>query len=218
MLQMKIKTGRRSVVPGDLPSILGAQRAYREIGDMVEALITQMDMLAGDCDLEDCEGQTAIDWCGRLLPAAYVPETQDDDREPDDDAADMSWTEWHTRGRYKQTASGAEQEPFSPGYGFQLHEDSEQDDAPEDDGDAEDGSGAEDEPVAAFAFYGTGPGCAIADAGGGDVLDEGEAPDGYYCTPVFGVDQSRGPINDPYRETRDGMIATNDAIYAPAGR
>ena len=48
MLQMKIKAGRRSVMPGDLPSILGAQRAYREIGDMVEALLTQMDMLAGD--------------------------------------------------------------------------------------------------------------------------------------------------------------------------
>lgn len=37
MLQMKIKTGRRTVAPGDLPSILGARRAYRELGDMVEA-------------------------------------------------------------------------------------------------------------------------------------------------------------------------------------
>lgn len=52
MLEMKIKTGRRTVVPGDLPSILGARRAYRELGDLIEVLIAQMDMLAGDCDME----------------------------------------------------------------------------------------------------------------------------------------------------------------------
>ena len=52
MLQMKIDTGGRTVTPGDLPSILGARRAYRELGDMIEALIAQLDVMAGDCDLE----------------------------------------------------------------------------------------------------------------------------------------------------------------------
>ena len=53
MLEMKIKTGRRSVVPGDRASIMAARRAYRQLGDMVDALIAQMDMLAGDCDIEE---------------------------------------------------------------------------------------------------------------------------------------------------------------------
>lgn len=66
MLQMKIKTGRRSVVPGDLPSILGARRAYRELGDLVEALITQMDMMAGDCDAEDEDADTGADDAGEI--------------------------------------------------------------------------------------------------------------------------------------------------------
>lgn len=74
MLQMKIKTGRRSVVPGDLPSILGARRAYRELGDMVEALIAQMDMLAGDCDLEDDGPEFNVEDEGEdQFPASMTP-------------------------------------------------------------------------------------------------------------------------------------------------
>ncbi|WP_461159242.1 hypothetical protein [Sphingobium sp. TomMM35A] len=57
---MKIDTGGRVVTPGDLPSILGARRAYRELGDMIEALISQLDVLAGDCDLES-EEEIGID-------------------------------------------------------------------------------------------------------------------------------------------------------------
>ena len=82
MLEMKIKTGRRSVVPGDLPSILGARRAYRELGDMVEALIAQMDMLAGDCDLEDDDlDQSVDDWgeagdCYDIAPIFGIDQTQ----------------------------------------------------------------------------------------------------------------------------------------------
>ena len=73
MLQMKIKTGRRSVVPGDLPSILGARRAYRELGDMVEALIAQMDMLAGDCDMEPDDIDQSIDDWGESADGYDLP-------------------------------------------------------------------------------------------------------------------------------------------------
>lgn len=84
MLQMKIKTGRRSVVPGDLPSILGARRAYRELGDMVEALIAQMDMLAGDCDMEDDDPDHGADDMGeqQTLDWAFPRYGVDQTREP----------------------------------------------------------------------------------------------------------------------------------------
>jgi hypothetical protein len=52
MLELKVRAGRRSVAPEALPALLGAQRAYYELGDMVEALIAQMDALEGDPDLE----------------------------------------------------------------------------------------------------------------------------------------------------------------------
>lgn len=82
MLEMKIKAGRRSVVPGDLPSILGARRAYRELGDMVEALIAQMDMMAGDCDLEEDDLDQGVDdlgeggFCYDIPPVYGVNQTR----------------------------------------------------------------------------------------------------------------------------------------------
>lgn len=60
MLEIAIQAAGRSVTLGDLPSILGARRAYEEIGDMVEALIAQMDILAGDTDLEETDAEDAF--------------------------------------------------------------------------------------------------------------------------------------------------------------
>lgn len=53
MLEIQIKASGRHVAPRDLAALLGPERAYEEIGDMIEALIAQMDLLTGDCDIED---------------------------------------------------------------------------------------------------------------------------------------------------------------------
>jgi hypothetical protein len=79
MLELKVRAGRRSVAPEALPAILGARRAYEELGDLVEMLIAQMDILVGDPDLE-----------------------------PNGDEQDTSFVEWHTRGSHKLTAAGFE--------------------------------------------------------------------------------------------------------------
>lgn len=86
MLELKIKAGRRSIPIFELPAALGRRQAYQEIGDQVDALIAFLDDLQGDVDLEDSEASMSnIDACGRLLPGNYVG-SQDEDREPDDDA------------------------------------------------------------------------------------------------------------------------------------
>lgn len=177
MLQLKIKTGRKHIPIFDLPTALGRKAAYQEIGDQIDALIAFMDDLGGDPDLEDSEaGMSNIDACGRLLPGQYVG-SQDEDREPDDDAqGDQSWIEWHTRGTRKVDSAGGE--PLgSNSFGERLREDDEDDDPAEQDDDS--GQIDEDGINTAFGYvrytYGaSGPGCAISDEGGGNVEDVGQ--------------------------------------------
>jgi hypothetical protein len=64
------------------------------------------------------------------------------------------------------------------------------DSAERDDPDAEN-TGCEDDFM---HHWGAGPGCPISDPGGGDVGDEGEQ-EHLKRRPVYGVDQSLGPIN-----------------------
>ena len=110
MLEIKISAAGRNVDPADLSSILGARRAYVELGDMIEALIAQMDILAGDCDLEEAG-----------------------DLEPDGDAfGDVAWIEWDGRGPQKMEACGSEAVARLDMFGL-LHEDDEEDDWPEED-------------------------------------------------------------------------------------
>ncbi|MEG3089474.1 hypothetical protein [Sphingomonas sp. PB4P5] len=104
MLELRIITAGTQMPIFDLPAALGHRSAYREIGDTIEGLIAFMDALQGDIDLED-----------------------GGDDEPDADAmGDVSYTEWHTRGRHK-TTRGAEQSLMRPD-GLQALEDDEDDD------------------------------------------------------------------------------------------
>ncbi|MFT4055208.1 MAG: hypothetical protein QM681_11940 [Novosphingobium sp.] len=138
MLELKIKAGRRYVQPSDLASRFGAARALEELGDMIEYLIAQVDMIEGDPD-EECNG----------------------DLEPDDDAkGDPSWPEWHTLS-HKLSARGATPMGHTP-WGGISHEDDEDDDAAEED----DPSGQCDEDgvnTVLGALRGDGPGCEISD-------------------------------------------------------
>lgn len=157
MLDLKIKSGRRYVGPADLVRVLGFERALMELGDMVEALIAQIDIIEGDPDVE-CNG----------------------DLEPDDDAkGDPSWPEWHTLS-HKLSARGATPMGHTP-WGGISHEDDEDDDAAEED----DPSGQCDEDgvntVLAHTIAYDGPGCEISDPDGAvddagcDEEREGEA-------------------------------------------
>lgn len=175
MLQLKIKTGRKHIPIFDLPAALGREGAYQEIGDQIDALIAFLDDLGGDPDLEDSEaGMSTIDACGRLLPGQYVG-SQDEDREPDDDAqGDQSWIEWHTRGSRK-TDRGAE--PLGRNIdGQPLREDDEDDDpAEQDDHDGQcDEDGVNTYLHRISYAYDAGPGCTISDEGGGNVEDEAQ--------------------------------------------
>ncbi|MFZ2996271.1 hypothetical protein [Sphingobium sp.] len=157
MLQMKIKAGRRTVVPGDLPSILGAQRAYREIGDMVDALIAQMDMLAGDCEMEDGDDDhcAAGDDTGSALRV-----TQHHDPRDDDDC-ETSYAEWHTLHPSRRSAGAIDGRMLNEWEAG--HDDDEDDGTLEGNGDEQDGNMAEDD----FMLHaGSGPGCDLSDPGG----------------------------------------------------
>lgn len=73
MLELRIKTAsRRYVAPADLPHVLGHQRALAELGDMVEALIAQMDMLDGDPDLEETDAEDSFAFSARALGWALM--------------------------------------------------------------------------------------------------------------------------------------------------
>jgi hypothetical protein len=128
-------------------------------------LISLLDVRAGDIDLEDGEGHgLPTDDRGRLLVDAS--DLRHDDDEPDDDAkGDVSWTEWHTRGRYKLDSRSSEsRHPMSGTTPHcQVGEDDEDDDPAEADGDEQDGVFAEDD----FAQHAAnGPGCSVSDPGG----------------------------------------------------
>ena len=64
------------------------------------------------------------------------------------------------------------------------------------DPDLEDATCAEDEGLTPMAirFASDGAGCEISDPGGGNVDDQGELQDDWRW-PVYGLDQSLGPVN-----------------------
>lgn len=103
MLELKIKAGSRYVAPHALREAIGTERALREIGDMIEYLMAELDMIEGDPELE-CNG----------------------DLEPDGDGqGDIAWIEWSGRaGRHHGPHETMAWRPWS---GL-MHEDDEEDD------------------------------------------------------------------------------------------
>lgn len=119
MLELRIVSGNATLPLFDLPAALGRSKAAKEIADTIEGLIAFVDELGGEPDLE-----------------------AGGDDEEDGTHADLSWPEWHTRGRRKLTA--VEAETVSHGPAGTIHEDDEDDDPSEE---ADDDSSVEDDPV-----------------------------------------------------------------------
>ncbi|MBB4857220.1 hypothetical protein HNO88_000527 [Novosphingobium chloroacetimidivorans] len=145
MLEMKIKTsGRRYVGPGELRHRLGAERAREELGEMIEYLIQQVDIMEGDPDLED-GGDTELSG---------------------DEHGDPSWCEWHALPASTRRTGKLNSKPLDVWRGVIL-EDEEEDDAPEEDDHS--GQCTEDEISSGLGHWGFGvgaqgaPGCAISD-------------------------------------------------------
>ena len=198
MLQLRIKQGRRHIPLYALPDALGRREAVNELGDQIDALISFLDTLQGDVDLEDGEaGSQFVDDRGNpLFPPDRVPIGQDEDREPDEDAlGDIGWLEWHTRGSRKTDAHGTERMARDRDHGL-LHEDMEDDDPREANGDEADTQGGEDELLTRTDrdLSMAGPGCPISEPGGGNVDD---VPHDYEreVQLVYGVDQTEPPLN-----------------------
>lgn len=191
MLQMKIKAGRRNVLPGDLPAILGAQRAYREIGDMIDVLIAQMDLLAGDCDLEDDDNDCCsareddAEWFSGGGEMGLI-----NDHPSADDDWEMTYAEWHTLGGSRRRAGNFDGKPLEANFGRMDHDDDEDSD-PAGVFDEDDHSGWRSPPRGI-----AGAGCTISDPGG--CQHDGREPCESAGDGRYGPDQSKGPINTAY--------------------
>lgn len=151
MLEIKIKAkGRRYVSPEGLKEVFGPRRARQELGDMIEALLLQMDMIDGDPDFEN----------------------DTSDFEPGgDELGDPAWCEWHTLTGMRRKSGELNAKPIDEWRGM-IGEDEEEDDPREANGDEHDTNGdegdtnnAEDEVLAgaALQYRASGPGCAITD-------------------------------------------------------
>lgn len=153
MLELRIITAGQPMPIFALPSIMGKRKAYREIGDQIDALIAFSDELAGDPDLEDDD-----------------PDSEHDGREPDCDAkGDPSYAEWDTRGRHKLQG---DHEPIRGRDGWTPNEDDEEDEPIEANGDELDGNASEDDFMVHCLASDPGAGCPVSDPGGGAVDDE----------------------------------------------
>lgn len=98
------------------------------VGFIIEAL----DDEDGDTDLEDSEaGEPMVDARGRFLPERHLGFCE---RYVIREEGEVSYIEWHTRGRNKITAGGHE----APNNATLGHEDDEDDDPAECNGDPED--------------------------------------------------------------------------------
>ena len=150
MLELSILNAGQAMPLYDLPALLGRRGAVRELGDTIEGLISFLDDLGGDPDLED----------------------GGDDEYSGDELGDISWTEWQTRGRHKVCVRGSEARSRSSGREMPL-EDDEDDDPVEANGDETDGGFAEDEEAVSHWRHGSGPGCMISDSDKG-ADDDGE--------------------------------------------
>lgn len=201
MLELKVQTSRRRyVAPGDLVRVLGAERALVELGDMVEALIAQIDLLAGDPDLEETDAEDSF-----TPPADALDRVDGAGCPVSDGAGDVSWNEWHTRRRLSSSGYAHETIGVRP-HGDHAHEDDEDEDAAEDD----DPSGQCDEDginTVREAAYSSAAGCPISD------------PDqeGAYCDggplPIlsWGEDQTK-PIEPDFSADRRIMATYRDRI------
>lgn len=147
MLELKIKTdGRRYVYPAELRHRLGADRARQELGDMVEHLLLQLDMIDGDPDFEEDDAEDSFVLSERAAKIATLCPEHDIEQ----DAA--AYAEWHTlRGPQKKGQCLATQ-----------HEDDEDSDPREEDDDS--GQCTEDEVSSGGRHYmPSGPGCELSD-------------------------------------------------------
>jgi hypothetical protein len=176
MLEVKIKArGGRYVAPEGLRAALGTERARERLADAIEALVTQLDMIDGDPDLEESDAEDSF-----VVPYnAASTAIQHPACDIDVDAG--SWTEWHTRGRHKDQLGDIN-------CGGQLaHEDDEEDDAPERDDEPE-----EDDPAGQRDEDGV-------NTAHGDLQPEvNDLESGVF--PSYGLDQSEprpwSPAND----------------------
>lgn len=200
MLEIKIQTGRRRyVAPADLVRVLGAERALTELGDMVEALIAQIDMLAGDADMEETAAEDSF------APPAYAVCFADgpgcavsDSGEYAGDETDVSWSEWS--GRPKRSAKAYLHEPIGCHPSGRAADEDEEEDDPSGQCD-EDGintsHGAADSRAA---------GCPISDPD-----QEGKYCDGQPLAVLsWGMDQSE-PL--PFDPTADRRIMRDHRDY-----
>lgn len=144
MLELKIKAGGSYLAPRELRRKLGAERAREELGDMIEALVMQLDLIDGDPDLEN---------------------DRSDYEHSGDELGDPSWCEWHTLPASTRRAGKINTKQLDPRRAS-PHEDEELDDWPEED----DPSGQSDEDginTGGRPRHGwegpLGPGCPISD-------------------------------------------------------
>lgn len=148
------------------------------VHDLIQMIVDRLDLEDGDPDSEDEERQDKIDLTGRILPGVQGPYDSED--------AENSFTEWHTRGRHKLFAG----EFVAPRtYTSAVIEDAEDDDPDQ-------CLAADDDPARLFSDGSPGDPEDAEDGYDREQVNE----DGYDAVlpllPTYGVDQSRGPINE----------------------
>lgn len=198
MLELKIKAaGRRYVAPEGLRKALGAERAREKLADAIEALIAQMDLIDSDPDFEEDDLEDSFQLSERASSIATTCPAHDVEQDSG------SWTEWHTRGRHKDSLGNV------AANGRILHEDAEEDDAPEEDDHS--GQCTEDEISSGLGHWGYtigtshGPGCTISDPDGEEytIVGGGSAETGQErweeVRPFYALEDAETPpdLGDP---------------------
>lgn len=199
MLNLRIQTGpRRYVAPADLVSVLGAERAVLELGDMVEALIAQIDTLAGDVDMEETDAEDSF------APPAFALHFAEGPGCAVSDVGDVTWTEWHNRTGRRGKACFYEPIGYLPSGCVAGDDDEEDDPAGQCDED-----GVNTSLSAARAYQG--PGCDISDPDKGIEDERQDEPDGQPLAVLsWGMDQSE-PL--PFDPTADRRIMQDHRDY-----
>lgn len=131
---MKHSAGEPYSPPHDLRSILGTKRAYQELGHQVDFMIALLDEMAGDPDLEDSDGDLAVD------------DSPCDDIGMDVEAA---YPEWHTLPAADRRA-GRNYGRALESSGWQLPMEDDEDSDPKEDDDSDYCLAGEDRIVSGF--------------------------------------------------------------------
>lgn len=195
MLEVKIKAaGRRYVAPEGLRAALGAQRAREKLADAIEALLLQMDLIDGDPDFEEDDLEDSFLLSDRARGIAAKCPAHDVEQDQG------SWTEWHTRGRHKNSLGNV------TANGHILHEDAEDDDAAEEDDHS--GQCTEDEISTGLGHWGYGTG--LSNSPGCEISDPGEREE--EVCPTYGEDQTKLPTGAHATDEAKTMRATLDKI------